>query len=236
MKPETTATLLERTSVAKNKDFSPDDLVDDPEPQPAAPPPESYQQFGALITALVEGMKGIAMTPEAMKAILLETGAVNAELAKKARWPENPDHPHISAYFTEADRQRYGDHTQKPKLKRETFFCGVREDEERLSVAEIEAYNAFNIPNEVRGGAWRAVIKKPTAVGGKEELWIWVPKDTVDQRMMLPSLFLVLHELNGGPSTENVADLINQITQLKAMLAAAKHKTVLELEQELIGQ
>ena len=103
-----------------------------------------------------------------------------------------------------------------------------------MTPSEIDAYNAIDTPREVRNGAWRAVIKKPTAVGGKQTLEIWVPKDTVDQRMVLPSLHLILHELNGGPSTENIMDLIKQIESLKALLAS-KGATASELEAALLA-
>lgn len=197
--------------------------------------PMTQGQFGQMMAALIQGLKGLSMPQESLKEILLEVGKSNAEVARRARWPENPDHEHISVYFTKEDKAKYGGEHNKPTLKRKTYFCGIEEKEERLTVGEILAFNAFETPMECRGGAWRAVIKKPSAVGGKEELWIWVPKETVDQRMVLPSLHLILHELNGGPSTEDVMTLLIKIKKLEALLAA-KGATASELEAALMAQ
>jgi len=192
--------------------------------------PAGFALFASFMGKLVDKMTAAQVSPAALKDILTETGKVNAELARKAKWPENPDHPHISAYsYPEGDVLR-----PKPKLKRETFFCGYREDEERLTPGEIEAFNAIDGPLEARGGSWRAVVKKPLAKGGKETLEIYVPKDSVDQRMVLPSLHLILHELNGGPSTEDIMTLVKQIEGLKALLAA-KGATAEELEAAMLS-
>lgn len=205
----------------------------DPEPEPDVQEPDapaSYHQFHQLIGALTQAMQGMTLSPAALKEILASQSEVTADLARKARWPESATHPGISAYsYPEGDVAH-----PKPKLLRETFFCGVREDEERLTPGEIDAYNQFSEPREARGGSWRVRIVKPTAMGAREELHVIVPKDTVDQRMMLPSLHLILHELNGGPSSADVMALIKQIDILKATLLA-KGTTAHELETVLLG-
>lgn len=225
-------------SPKKTEDPTPEELQailgDETPATPApAPVPEpgqgSYNQFQQLIGALIEGMKGIAMSPESLKDILKQQGEITAELSRKARWPENPQHPGISAYsYPEGDLAH-----EKPKLSRETYFCGAREDEEHLTPGEILAYNAIISPKVCRGGAWRAEIIQSQAMGAKPTLHVIVPKDTVDQRMTLPSLHLILHELNGGPSTQDVMTLIQQIEQLKAALLS-KGMTTAELEGQLL--
>lgn len=192
--------------------------------------PGGFALFATFMDKLVTKITEAQMSPAALKDILTETGKISAEAAQKARWPENASHPHISVYsYPEGDIVH-----PKPKLVRDTFFCGVREEEDRLTPGEIDAYNAIDTPREIRGGAWRAVIKKSKAVGGKETLEIYVPKDTVDQRMMLPSLHLILHELNGGPSTEDVMLLVKQVEMLKGLLVS-KGATAQELEAALLG-
>lgn len=196
--------------------------------------PMTQNQFGQMMGAFLQGLKSLSMSPESLREILQEVGKTNAEVARRARWPENPDHEHISVYFTKEDKAKYGGEENKPILKRKTYFCGIEEKADRLTVGEVLAFNAIDTPMECRGGAWRAVIKKPQAVGGQEELWIWVPKETVDQRMVLPSLHLILHELNGGPSTEDVMALLIKIKKLEA-LVMSKGGTAQELEAALFA-
>lgn len=190
------------------------------------------QDFMQVMAQFAEAIKSVGLDKGALSDILKQQGEATAELARKAKWPENATHPHISVFsYPEGDIAR-----PKPKLTRLTYFCGAEEQEDALTPAEIDAYNAITAPREVRGGAWRAVIKRPSAVGGKEELWIWVPKDTVDQRMVLPNLHLILHELNGGQSTSDVYALVQQIAQLKAMvLAGVKPQSAADLELALLA-
>lgn len=215
---------------------------DDKEPTvgtPAAASPVqgvvTQDQFMSLMGALVDKIGSIGLSQESLKEILTEAGKTTAEVARKARWPENPEHDHISAYFSKDDHIKYGGIANKPKLARITYFCGMEEKEDRLTVGEILAYNAITTSTEVRGGAWRATVKKPSAMGGKQELWVWVPKETVDQRMVLPSLALILHELNGGESTQDVMQLLNQISALKAMVMELKGVSATDLEKQLLA-
>lgn len=195
-----------------------------------APPPEPQSAMEMMMTALVGAFSKVAMTPDAMRDILMEVGKSNAEMAKAARWPENAIAPGISAYsYPEGDVAR-----PKPKLGRDTYFCGVREQETWLTPSEILAYNAIAEPRVARGGSWRAELKRGAAMGAKEELFIWVPKETVDQRMDLPVLHLILHELNGGPSTQDIESIMRQLTALREMVLKGTKKTAAELEAELL--
>jgi hypothetical protein len=206
----------------------------------AAPLPQDQTsillKIAETMAAAVATMQSMALPKDAMRDILGPIVKEVGETVSRARWPENTEHPHISAYFTEADQAKYGDWTNKPKLTRETFFCGHLENEDALSPTEIELYNAITEPRRVRGGAWRAEIELPQAQGAQPKLFVWVPANTVDQRMMVPSLSLILHELNGGPSSENVMDLLAQIDRLKRELAAARGVTAEALAAELLKQ
>lgn len=211
-----------------------------PSSQPAAPMPstpaggfagmEGMAFFAALMEKLTDKLGALALTPAAMKEILESSGKVTAEMARKAKWPENAEHPHISVYsYPEGDLAR-----PKPKLARTTYFCGAEEQEDRLTPAEIDAYNLLAQPYECRGGSWRAVIKKPSAVGARETLEVYVPINTTDQRMVLPSLLLILSELRGGPKSDDVFMLMAQIETLKALLMA-KGTLPSELESALLA-
>src|ERR1700741_3988648 len=70
----------------------------DPDPSTQAPVPDSYNQFTQMLGALTHAMQGIALSPAALKDILASQAEVTGELARKARWPESPTHPGISAY------------------------------------------------------------------------------------------------------------------------------------------
>lgn len=189
--------------------------------------PGVSNDMAALIAAFTESIKGVALQPEQIKELIEGV----AKGTQKALRPENPVHPGISPYsYPEGDVA----HPKEP-LTRDTFFCGIREEEDRLTPGEIQAYNAITQPRECRGGSWRAEIRRSVSVGGKESLFVWVPHNTMDQRNVLPpSLILLLTELNGGPSTENLMDLMRQIENLKALLVK-KGSTVAELETALLA-
>lgn len=185
-----------------------------------------------LVDKLSERSGAAGLSAEQLQEILTKVGVTSAEAMRQSLKPENPDHPHISAYFTEKDRAKYGSWEQKPTLRVKTFFCGVEENADRLTPLEIESYNRITADREARGGRWTAAIKR---AGKKDEaLFVNVPCETVDQRMDLPPLTLILHELNGGQSTEDLHGLLTQIDQLKTMLVA-KGSTPAELEAALLA-
>lgn len=191
----------------------------------------------SLMTELVDriAQKGQAsgLTAEQLTEILMKVGDHSATAMQKSLKPENAEHPHISVFFTEADRAKYGDYTQKPKLRCKTFFCGIEENDERLTPLEIEGYNAITSTREARGGRWTALVKHS---GQKQEqLWVNVPCESVDQRMDLPPLTLILHELNGGQSTEDLHGLLRQLDKLKAMVIESGSRTPQQLEAELLN-
>lgn len=185
------------------------------------------QMMAQMVSAMQASQLSKDTIGEILNPIVKEIGST----VHAARWPENSEHPHISVYsYPEGDIAR-----PKPQLSRPTWFCGAREREERLKPSEIDAFNAIKEPCTARGGAWRAEIRLPKAVGGTEELFVWVPSSTVDERMGLPPLLLILHELKTGQSTEDVMDLLQQLNTLKAMVLG-KGGTATELEQALMGK
>ena len=183
----------------------------------------------ALIEKLSEQSSKAGLTPSQLETILTKVGLSTAEGMRQSLKPENSDHSNISAFFTTADKARYGSFDAKPQLTRKTFFVGAEEKVDRLMPAEIEAYNAITSYKEARGGKGKAHVKRN---GQAEELWVEVPFETVDQRMEIPSLLLILMELNGGPSTANIHNLVKQIEALKG-LASRAGATAAELEATL---
>ena len=185
-----------------------------------------------LVEKLSTAVGNAGMKPEQLEAILNKVGLATAEGMRQTLRPENSECTHISAYFTERDLAKYGSYANRPVLTRKTFFVGSEEKGDNLTCAEIEAYNAVTQYREARGGKWKAEVKRN---GQQEELWVWVPCETVDQRMDVPSLLLILHELNGGASTADAHQLLKQIEYLKG-LAVKGGADATTLEKELLAQ
>ena len=194
------------------------------------------EMTNALLEALVEklstSVKSAGLTPEQLEIILTKVGLSTAEGMRQTLRPENAECTHISAYFTERDKAKYGSFDRKPALRRKTFFIGAQEKDERLTPAEIEAYNAITDYRTARNGLWKAEIRQN---GQEQELWVSVPCDTVDERMDIPSLVLILHELNGGVSTKDIHSLIRQIEALKTM-SLSHGATATELEAAMLAE
>ena len=197
------------------------------------PPREMTNNLLAeLVDKLSTAVGNAGMKPDQLEAILNKVGLATAEGMRQTLRPENSECTHISAYFTELDKAKYGSFENRPKLTRKTYFVGAEEKEDNLTCAEIEAYNKITDFREARGGRWKAELKRN---GRDETLWVWVPCETVDQRMDIPSLLLILHELNGGPSTADAHQLLKQIEYLKG-LAVKSGADATELEKELLAQ
>jgi hypothetical protein len=179
-----------------------------------------------LVSQLVEKSSSAGLTMDQLESILDRVGKNSADAMRHSLKPENPDHPAISAFsYPEGDIKR-----PKPDLRVKTWFCGIEENKDRLTPAEVEAYNAIKNDRTARNGDWKAEIKHKGQT--KEELHIWIPCETVDQRMGLPPLVLILNELNGGPSTEDIAGLLSKITTLESELATARSQRGLVAELE----
>ena len=186
----------------------------------------------ALIDKLTTAGTQSGLNPTQLESILTKVGLSTAEGMRQSLKPENTEHRHESAFFTARDKAKYGSYLEKPKLTRKTFFVGTEEKDDRLTPDEIEGYNAITAYKEARGGKWKAEVKRN---GQAEELWVTVPCETVDNRMDLPSLILILHELNGGRSTENIHSLVKQIEALKRE-AVGRGANAADLEALLMAE
>ncbi len=174
--------------------------------------PAPEDKLTKILEQLATQSASAGLSAAQLEAVLTRVGLSTAEGMRVSLKPENTEHRNESAFFTARDKAKYGSWQQKPTLTRKTFFVGVEEKDERLMPEEIEGFNAITGYREARNGKWKAQIKRN---GQTEELWIDVPCETVDHRMDLPSLILILHELNGGQSTADVHSLLKQLEALK---------------------
>ena len=173
-----------------------------------------------LLEVLVQKLSSVGqqsgLSEAQLEKILTSVGANTAEAMRASLKPENTDHPHVSAYsYPEGDKAR-----PKPDLRVKTFFCGMEEQKERLTPSEVLAYNAITNERKARDGAWKALIKHKGET--HEELHVMIPCETVDQRMGLPPLELILLELNGGPSTADLGGMLATIRKLEQELVEAR--------------
>ena len=189
----------------------------------------SEDRLASVLEKLVEQTRQQGLSADQLETLLTRVGMTSAEAMRLSLKPENSEATHISDYFTTTDMAKYGSFDMKPKLAVKTWFCGIEEKDDRLTASEIEGYN--KLPNfaEARNGQWKAERKRN---GRHEELFISVPFVTISDRMELPSLLLILLELNGGPSTANIHTLLKQLEFYKG-LAVSKGATAAELEAAL---
>lgn len=134
---------------------------------------------------------------------------------RRVRPRENANHPGISAFsYPEGELKR-----PKPTLKRLTFHCRVKQNEDLMTPEEIDAFNAFTHNCTSRDGTWTAVVEKN---GTTERLLIDHPAKTPDDRMNLPNgLLLILRELREGPEAVDMNNMAARLAQLEAKLAAS---------------
>ena len=202
-------------------------MADIPIADAGEPGPAQESVLVKLLEKLTEQSVASGLSAGQLETLLERVGFSSAEAMRQSLKPENQFPPEISAFsYPEGDRDR-----PKPSLTRKTYFCGVEERADRLTPAEIDSYNAIVTPRRARRDRWAADIKRN---GLRDELWISVPMETYNERVELPALILILHELNGGHSTENVYELVKLIEHYKGL--AAKHgATAAELEAEVLA-
>lgn len=81
----------------------------------------------------------------------------------------------------------------KPRLKRETIFCGAPQEEGNLKPEEIELFNQIQ-PGFYRNGKWEVRLTKTGT--GKETIDVRLPVADYDDRMEIPhTLTLTLQEI-----------------------------------------
>ena len=128
--------------------------------------------------------------------------------------PENAVNPRISEFsYPEGEEAR-----PKPRLTRETFFCGVKQSEEQLMPLEIDLFNAIDGTKVARKGAWVADVEQPKG-GSRGRLLVTVPARNADDIAGLPPLAQILTELATGQSATDVTKLMQQVADMQAQLA-----------------
>lgn len=168
----------------------------------------------ALAEALLKAMEKMqpaqasGITEEQLDKILTGT----AESTRKALRPENARHPDVSAFNPAGER----DHP-KAKLTRKVFWANVPLQAGEMTPEEIDLLNSITHNLEARNGRWKAEIKKD---GGEQELWISFPHDSIDDRMDLPSMELMLRELVGGTRAVDAGSLAQRVAELEKQLKA----------------
>ena len=207
---------------------------------------EQTAQFGGLTFEQVQTLMGNGMTLENIERVanagftfdqierlsiaapapapaVSNLGLTKADMAelmdaqRKAINPSNPTHPGISAFNTKGEREH-----PKPRLDRETYFCGHRQSEEQLTPEEVEAYNELtescSIPEK---GEFCYVRVTP-----KQRLVV-VPAATRDQMQDLPnSLVLVLKEFKYGAKAIDPVELAKQLKEAQDRIADLEERLV----------
>ena len=168
---------------------------------------EALLKFADRMEAPPSGWGGL---PAEQLAQILES---NAKATRKALRPENERHPDISAFNPLGER----DHP-RPKLKRKTFWANTELHAHELTREEIELFNQVEHSLEARNGAWRAELRR-TAKDGSAELHVIFPCATVDDRMELTSMTLMMRELLGGTKAVDAESLAQRVQELEAKLA-----------------
>lgn len=164
----------------------------------------TVDQIHALSASLGKAKaQGGGISAEDLRAVLLDQ--------RKAMRPENATHPAISAFsYPEGDVAR-----EKPALRRETFFAGVRQTIDSLTPAEIDLFNRFETSKTARNGLWKAEVRRN---GTAEQLWITTEPNTLDARMSLPGLTSILRELLDGAEAANPDRLAERVAELEALI------------------
>lgn len=189
--------------------------------QTAPLPPDALTMIARALDKLSEQKGSGDVSPEQMQAMMSVAAAAaasqGAESMRQVLHPQNAQHPGKSAFsYPEGDVER-----PRPVLRPKAdgmpglvFFCGAREDPEQLTPAQIELYNRFDRTRTSREGRWRAEVM------ASGDLAVWVPCKSIDDRMDLPSLDLILTELLDGAAAVDPVSLAARLAQLEAQLAA----------------
>lgn len=185
-----------------------------------APQPDSLAVIAMAISKLAEQASS-GVSPDQLQAMMTVASAAaanqSAESMRAVLHPQNAQHPGKSAFSYPA-----GDVAQPKPVLRPTadgtpglvFFCGARQDPDQLTPAQIDLYNRFDRTRTSRDGRWRAEVAQ------SGDLAVWVPCKSIDDRMDLPSLDLILIELLDGAAAIDPVSLAERVAQLEAQLAA----------------
>lgn len=140
---------------------------------------------------------------------LKEVMESNSEGMRRALKPENARHPDVSAFNPKGER----DHPRSA-LRRKTFWIGVPLNQNELSEEEIVLFNSVEHNVEARNGTWKAELKNAGT-----ELHVTFPNATVDERMDLPSMKVLMTELLGGARSVDTDSLLARVAELEKKLA-----------------
>lgn len=171
------------------------------------PQMDSNALLAAVLNRLVdatENNRGLS------KEDLTEVMEANSEGVRRALKPENARHPDVSAFNPKGERD-----FPRAELRRKTFWIGVPLVKDELTAEEIALFNSVEHDMTARGGSWTASLKNQGT-----ELHINFPNATMDERMDLPSMRLLMAELVGGEQAVNPDDLLARVAQLEAQLKA----------------
>lgn len=163
-----------------------------------------FEQIKALAPTLApKSTGGSGISADQLKELL--------EGQRKAMRPENEAPPLISAFNPKGER----DHP-KARLTRPTFFNGGREREDALTPTEVELYNRFDRTMTARDGKWKADLRQN---GSAQELHITtVEIGSLDGRLSLPALTLILRELLDGAEAADPDKMADRIAALEAQI------------------
>jgi len=163
-----------------------------------------YEHILRLAPSLKAPQGGGGLTAADLKTLL--------DGQRKAMRPENEQHPGISAFSHPDGEQAH----PKDTLRRPTFFNGMREHEDCLTPIEIELYNRFDKTMTARDGRWKADVRQN---GSAQELHITtVEIGSLDGRLSLPQLTLILRELLDGAEAANPDALAARVVALEATI------------------
>ena len=133
----------------------------------------------------------------------------------RGKRPENAINPRISEFsHPEGEEAR-----PKAKLRRETFFCGVKQSDEQLTPLEIDLFNAISESKSARKGLWTANCEVPTN-GSRGRLIVNIPASSADDLTGVYALPSILTELATGQDATDVGKLMSQMAEMKAQIDA----------------
>jgi len=169
-----------------------------------------FAQIKALAPSLApKAAGGAGISADQLKELL--------EGQRKAMRPENEAAPLVSVFNPKGERD-----FPKARLKRPTFFNGGREREDVLTPTELELYNRFDRTMTARDGKWKAEIRQN---GSAQELYITtVEIGSLDGRLSLPALSLILRELLDGAEAADPGKMADRIAALEAQIKALGSK------------
>lgn len=185
------------------------------------PTPDPMAQIADVLRLMMEKQGG-GLTTEMVEAIATASAkaAANsgAESMRRIMHPQNAQHPGLSVFsFPEGDQVH-----PKPVLRPrpdgqpgEVLFCNSRLDTDSLTPTTIDLFNRFTRTLTARNGRWRADLA-PDGIG----LHVTVPCKTIDDRMDLPSLDMILLELLDGQAAVDPISLADRVVELERQLAA----------------